>query len=81
MKASIILRNMIVEDERESFTQYDDFEFQLGEKVGAPFSVNLATDFSNTIDRRTRVRNRQAHQQLKNDLIENIWTKFRHLPN
>ena len=35
----------------------------------------------NIIDRRTSIRNRQAHQNLKNDLIENIWAKFGHLPN
>uniref|UniRef100_A0A0D3BTF9 DDE Tnp4 domain-containing protein n=1 Tax=Brassica oleracea var. oleracea TaxID=109376 RepID=A0A0D3BTF9_BRAOL len=81
MRACIILHNMIVEDERESFTQYDNFEFQQGEDVDITFSVDMATNLGNTIDRRTRVPDRQAHQQLKNNLIENIWAKFGHLPN
>ena len=81
MRACIILHNMIVEDERDSFTQYDVFEFQQGEDVDLTYSVNMATNLGNTIDRRTKVRNRQAHQQLKKDLIENIWAKFGHLPN
>uniref|UniRef100_A0A0D3DF30 DDE Tnp4 domain-containing protein n=1 Tax=Brassica oleracea var. oleracea TaxID=109376 RepID=A0A0D3DF30_BRAOL len=72
MRACIILHNMIVEDERSSFTQYVVFEFQQGEDVDDTFSVNMPTNLGNTIDRRTSVRNRQAHQQLKNDLIENI---------
>uniref|UniRef100_A0A0D3A5A6 DDE Tnp4 domain-containing protein n=1 Tax=Brassica oleracea var. oleracea TaxID=109376 RepID=A0A0D3A5A6_BRAOL len=81
MRACIILHNMIVEDERDSYTQYDVLEFQQGEGVDLTYSVDMATNLGYTIDRRTRVRDRQAHQQLKNDLIENIWTKFRHLPN
>ena len=72
MRACIILHNMIVEDERSSFTQYDVFEFQQGEDVDDTFSVDMPTNLGNTIDRRASVRNRQAHQQLKNDLIENI---------
>jgi len=81
MRACIILYNMIVEDERDSFTQYDVFEFKQGEEVDLTYSVNMATNLGNKIDLRTKVRNRQAHQQLKNDLIENIWAKFGHLPN
>ena len=65
MKACIILHNMIVEEERESFTQYDILEFQQGEDVDLTFSVDMATNLGNTIDHRTRVRNRQDHQQLK----------------
>uniref|UniRef100_A0A0D3A6Q7 DDE Tnp4 domain-containing protein n=1 Tax=Brassica oleracea var. oleracea TaxID=109376 RepID=A0A0D3A6Q7_BRAOL len=81
MRACIILHNMIVEDERSSFTQFDVLEFQEGEDVDDTFSVDMPTNLGNTIDRRATVRNRQAHAQLKNDLIENIWTKFGHLPN
>uniref|UniRef100_A0A0D3E3B8 Uncharacterized protein n=1 Tax=Brassica oleracea var. oleracea TaxID=109376 RepID=A0A0D3E3B8_BRAOL len=65
MRACIILHNMIVEDERSSFTQYDVFEFQQGEDVDDTFSVDMPTNLGNTIDRRATVRNRQAHQQLK----------------
>ena len=81
MRACIILHNMIVEDEWDSFTQYDVFEFQQGEDVYLTYSVNMATNLGNTIDRRTKIRNKQAHKQLKNDLIENIWAKFGYLPN
>ncbi|CAN7065483.1 unnamed protein product, partial [Brassica rapa subsp. trilocularis] len=48
-------------------------EFQQGEGVDLTYSVDMATNFGNTIDRRTRVRIGQTHQQLKDDLIENIW--------
>uniref|UniRef100_A0A0D3C914 DDE Tnp4 domain-containing protein n=1 Tax=Brassica oleracea var. oleracea TaxID=109376 RepID=A0A0D3C914_BRAOL len=80
MRACIILHNMIVEDERSSSTQYDVDEFQEREDVDT-FSVNMPSHLGNIIDRRTSVRNTQAHHKLQNDLIDNIWAKFGHLPN
>ena len=41
MKACIILHNMIVEEERESFTQYDILEFQQGEGVDLTYSFYI----------------------------------------
>uniref|UniRef100_A0A0D3C0M0 DDE Tnp4 domain-containing protein n=1 Tax=Brassica oleracea var. oleracea TaxID=109376 RepID=A0A0D3C0M0_BRAOL len=79
-RACIILHNMIVEDERSSFTQYNKFEFQEREEVDT-FSINMPLNLGSTMDRRTSLRNRQAHEQLKNDLIENIWAKFGHFSN
>ena len=78
MRACIILHNMIVEDERSSGTEDNVHEFEEREEV-ATFSVNMPSPIVSTIDRRTSVRNRQVHEHLKNDLIENIWTKFGHL--
>jgi len=78
MRACIILHNMIVEDERSSGTEDNVHEFEEREEV-ATFSVNMPSPIVNTIDRRTSVRNRQVHEHLKNDLIENIWVKFGHL--
>ena len=79
MRACIILHNMIVEDERAARTQYVVPGFEESEEER--FSVNMPSPLGNTMDRRMNVRNRQAHHNLKNDLIENIWTKFGHLPN
>ncbi|XP_057744657.1 uncharacterized protein LOC130962467 [Arachis stenosperma] len=80
MRACIILHNMIVEDERDTyagnFTQsleYDDVENglsqpQLGEEDFAPYHQFL--------QRNAQLRNRQHHRQLKEDLIEHIYGNF-----
>ena len=72
---------MIVEDERDLHTQYSVLEFQQVEDEDLTFTVKKITKHSNTIGRRKEVRDPQIHQQLKEDLIENIWDKFGHLPN
>ena len=41
MRAYIILHNMIVEDERNSCTQYDGLEFQQGEGVDLTYSFYI----------------------------------------
>ncbi|XP_020992129.1 uncharacterized protein LOC107475101 [Arachis duranensis] len=77
MRACIILHNMIVEDERDTYAgnfaqglEYDDVENglsqpQLGEEDFAPYHQFL--------QRNAQLRNRQQHRQLKDDLIEHIW--------
>uniref|UniRef100_A0A0D3C7N0 DDE Tnp4 domain-containing protein n=1 Tax=Brassica oleracea var. oleracea TaxID=109376 RepID=A0A0D3C7N0_BRAOL len=81
MRACIILHNiMIVEDERSTNTQDNVREFQESEDEDT-FTVTRPSNLGSAMDRRTSVHNRQAHEQLKYDLIENIWAKFGHLPN
>ncbi|XP_020988306.1 uncharacterized protein LOC110276072 [Arachis duranensis] len=77
MRACIILHNMIVEDERDTYAgnfaqglEYDDVENglsqpQLGEEDFAPYHQFL--------QKNAQLRNRQQHRQLKEDLIEHIW--------
>ncbi|KAL1338400.1 hypothetical protein AAHE18_10G208300 [Arachis hypogaea] len=77
MRACIILHNMIVEDERDTYAgnfaqglEYDDVENglsqpQLGEEDFPPYHQFL--------QKNAQLRNRQQHRQLKEDLIEHIW--------
>uniref|UniRef100_A0A0D3DNC7 No apical meristem-associated C-terminal domain-containing protein n=1 Tax=Brassica oleracea var. oleracea TaxID=109376 RepID=A0A0D3DNC7_BRAOL len=81
MRACIILHNMIVEDERDGYTQYDVSEFQPGEDTGSShvdltFSTDIPTNIGNMMAARTRIRDKQMHQQLKADLVEHVWRKF-----
>ncbi|XP_010468495.1 PREDICTED: putative nuclease HARBI1 [Camelina sativa] len=80
MRACLILHNMIVEDERDSYTLYDAHEFQQEDGTrnipDLSFSVNMSTNLEGLGDGHTIVRDRQAHQKLKEDLIEHIWNKF-----
>uniref|UniRef100_A0A0D3AD31 Nuclease HARBI1 n=1 Tax=Brassica oleracea var. oleracea TaxID=109376 RepID=A0A0D3AD31_BRAOL len=81
MRACIILHNMIVEDERDGYTQFDVSEFLQGEDSGSSqvdltYSTDIPTNIANMMGVRTRIHDRQMHQQLKDDLVEHVWCKF-----
>uniref|UniRef100_A0A0D3CNV7 Uncharacterized protein n=1 Tax=Brassica oleracea var. oleracea TaxID=109376 RepID=A0A0D3CNV7_BRAOL len=81
MRACIILHSMIVEDERDGYTQYNVSEFQHGEETGSShvdldFFTDMPTNIANMMGVRIRIRDRQMHQQLKHDLVEHLWSKF-----
>uniref|UniRef100_A0A0D3BXV0 Myb-like domain-containing protein n=1 Tax=Brassica oleracea var. oleracea TaxID=109376 RepID=A0A0D3BXV0_BRAOL len=81
MRACIILHNMIVEDERDGYTHFDVSEFQPGEDTGTShvdltYSTYIPSNIVNMMGVRTRIRDRQMHQQLKADLVEHLWSKF-----
>lgn len=83
MIACIILHNMIVEDEREGYLrneEYEDFrQFDQVENVDdAPTNYNMRwrADMHTYLRNRVRVRNRETHTQLRDDLTEHIWGRF-----
>ncbi|KAL1193722.1 hypothetical protein V5N11_031632 [Cardamine amara subsp. amara] len=81
MRASIILHNMIVEDERDGYTQFDVSEFTQVEanrtsQVDLTFSSDMPSNLGNMMVVRNQVRDRKKYEQLKADLGEHIWHKF-----
>ncbi|XP_024004963.1 uncharacterized protein LOC112082100 [Eutrema salsugineum] len=81
MRASIILHNMIVENEWDGYTQYNIEEFQQGEssrtsQVDNEYSTETSSNIGNLIGIRNQIRDPQIHERLKKDLVENIWNKF-----
>ncbi|XP_023732268.1 uncharacterized protein LOC111880096 [Lactuca sativa] len=78
MIACIIIHNMIVEDEQHTYIHYyDPSEFITTEdEESFKYSTQRIGDLSCYMTNRVQVHNREAHNALKNDLIEHIWKKF-----
>ncbi|XP_057446264.1 uncharacterized protein LOC130738309 [Lotus japonicus] len=79
MRSCIILHNMIVEDERDTFAQrWTDFE-QSGEggsSTPQPYSTEVLPAFANHVRARSELRDSNVHHELQADLVKHIWTKF-----
>jgi len=63
----IIIYNMIVENERDTYTYFDVSEFVQPEstrnaQVDFTYSTYMPSNLENILETRTRIRNRQAHQ-------------------
>ncbi|XP_013583337.1 PREDICTED: uncharacterized protein LOC106292280 [Brassica oleracea var. oleracea] len=69
------------ENERNGYSQYDTSEFEEGtstrsSNVDVSDSPEMPPNLGNMFRIRSHVRDRYLHEQLKYDLIENIWNKF-----
>ncbi|CAH9134268.1 unnamed protein product [Cuscuta epithymum] len=90
MMACIVMHNMIVEDNREQGIEHNNDEGLVSLDnlpTNMPSSSNARTQHTNTfaaqpsrlptyMDNRARIRERNIHTALINDLIEHIWKKF-----
>ncbi|XP_058772329.1 uncharacterized protein LOC131646246 [Vicia villosa] len=79
MRSCIILHNMIVEDERDSYSQrWTDFEQsgESGSSAPQPYSNEVLPAFANHVRARSEFRDPNVHQELQADLVKHIWTKF-----
>ena len=80
--ACVILHNMIVEDERHTYANFDLSYDQTGSVI-PPVEIyhGLHSDFQTYIQRRSDLRQRHTHRQLQADLVEHIWERFGHENN
>ncbi|KAL9683270.1 hypothetical protein QQ045_015089 [Rhodiola kirilowii] len=79
MRACIILHNMIVEDERDTYAQnWTDYEQSetSGSSTTQPFSTEVLPSFANHVRARSELRDSNVHHQLQVDLVKHIWAKF-----
>ncbi|KAL6509044.1 hypothetical protein OROGR_023151 [Orobanche gracilis] len=79
MRSCIILHNMIVEDERDLYSQrWTDFE-QYGESGSStthPYSTEVLPAFANHVRVRSELCDPNVHHELQADLVKHIWAKF-----
>ncbi|XP_021738184.1 uncharacterized protein LOC110704674 [Chenopodium quinoa] len=81
MLACIIIHNMIVEDERETYqNNVNTNEFMNtggnANEDTTEYRTDRIVDIGLYLSRRTKIEDQQTHLQLKNDLVEHIWNKF-----
>ncbi|XP_021734058.1 uncharacterized protein LOC110700768 [Chenopodium quinoa] len=81
MLACIIIHNMIVEDERETYqNNVNTNEFMNAggnaNEDTTEYRTDRIVDIGLYLSRRTEIEDQQTHLQLKNDLVEHIWNKF-----
>ncbi|KAI4971907.1 hypothetical protein ZWY2020_002821 [Hordeum vulgare] len=79
MRACVILHNMIVEDERDQVNVHIDLSEIPGASFALPPEVNVGGNlcFADVLRRKATIRARPQHTQLKNDLVEHIWSRSR----
>ncbi|XP_056849348.1 uncharacterized protein LOC108831479 [Raphanus sativus] len=79
MTTCIIMHNMIIEDERdvdatiEERTEVPAAEVEMTGEDDARFQKFLA--------RHRKIKNREAHIELRNDLIEHLWSEYTNSEN
>ena len=79
MRSCIILHNMIVEDERDTYAQrWTDFEQSegIGSSTPQPYSTEVLPAFANHVRARFELRNPNVHHELQADLVKHIGAKF-----
>jgi hypothetical protein len=77
MYACIILHNMIIEDERDSYGAHNDHNFdQTSSTALVNYYHGPINEFVAMLEINTAIHDRSMHRRLKADLTEHIWQRF-----
>ncbi|CAN6304181.1 unnamed protein product [Urochloa humidicola] len=78
MMACVILHSMIVEDEKDEARIHIDLNVVPGSSLALPPEVNVGGNlcFADVLRRKAAIRAHEQHTQLKNNLVEHIWSRF-----
>jgi hypothetical protein len=77
MYACIILHNMIIEDERDSYGARNDHVYdQTNSTALVNYRHGPINEFAAMLEINTVIHDRSMHHCLKADLIEHIWQRF-----
>ena len=71
MRACVIMHNMIVED--EGFVVDPNERFENGGENVEPTHGQPTRTLEEYIDAHRKIRNKETHEQLKEDLIQHLW--------
>jgi len=77
MKACVILHNMIVEDERDSYDLAFDYEQVDGTTPEPTVRRNVHPYYETYLRRTMEVRDPEMHVSLQTDLVEEMWNRHR----
>jgi hypothetical protein len=86
MTTCIILHNMIVEDERDTYVNYTDANEYNDDGVeltvdNSKFEAGHIVPIDLYLENRRRLRDTKTNSRLRKDLIENIWQQFGQMNN
>lgn len=78
MYACVILHNMLVEDERDSYEVRFDYDYDQGTFNNEIDNLNHGPihEFTRVLEIGSAIRDRATHRQLKGDLKEHLWQRF-----
>ncbi|CAI0625562.1 unnamed protein product, partial [Linum tenue] len=77
-RACVIMHNMIVEDERDSYIRHFDYTHdEVNFNVSMPtVSQSRLPEYEEYLRNNARIRNLSTNSRLQADLIEEIWSRF-----
>ena len=78
MMACIILHNMIVEDERDSYQLHLDTTYEEGRATKPIEGLDHGPihGFTRMLEINDMIHDRETHKRLREDLVEHIWQNF-----